>query len=374
MLDIKKILSRSWHILWSYRTLWIFGFILALAMGGGGGNGGGGNSSYPDRERSGVQTERGWDWQDLQGETPREKLSDAFRQMGEGLQRLQAQYPVEFRMGVAAAITFFIVILLLSLVTAILRYIAETASIRMVDEYEQTGVKVGFWQGWKYGWSRASWRLFLVNFLVHIPSLVMFVVFGLVTWWIISAALSGVESALIISLIAGIGLVFLFGFVTIVLMVALYVLRDFAWRLVVIENAGVLESLREAASLVKRQWKNVGLMWLVMLGLKIAWGIALFILVFPLLIVSIFTAVGGLLVAILPTLLTAGIASLLSAPDYWPWIFAAIIGLPLFAVVAFSPILLVSGWGLIYQSSVWTLTYRELKALETVAPAIAEVS
>ena len=109
-----------------------------------------------------------------------------------------------------------------------------------------------------------------------------------------------------------------------------------------------------------------------MLGLKIAWSIAFFILVFPLLIVSILTAVGGLLVAIVPTLLTAGVASLLSAPDYWPWIFAAIIGLPLFGVVAFSPILLVGGWGLIYQSSVWTLTYRELKALEAVAPAAIE--
>jgi hypothetical protein len=90
------------------------------------------------------------------------------------------------------------------------------------------------------------------------------------------------------------------------------------------------------------------------------------------LIVSIFTAVGGVLVAITPTLLTVGVASLFSAPDYWPWVFAAIIGLPFFFVVAFSPIFLVNGWGQIYQSNVWTLTYRELKALETVAPAIIE--
>jgi hypothetical protein len=71
-------------------------------------------------------------------------------------------------------------------------------------------------------------------------------------------------------------------------------------------------------------------------------------------------------------LLTAGIASLLAAPDYWPWIFAIIIGLPFFAIVTFSPITLVEGWGLTYESSVWTLTYRELKALETVAPLAVE--
>jgi hypothetical protein len=371
MFDIKKILSRSWHILWNYRTLWIFGFLLALAMGGGvRGN----NSNYSFNDSNRRQPDSKWrsDWEGLRGESFAEQMQDGLRQAGQELQKLQAQYPVEFQMVIAAVITAFVVILLLSLLTAILRYVAETASIRMVDEYEQTGVKVGFWQGWKYGWSRASWRLFLVNFLVHIPAFILFVILGLVTWWIVASALSGVRSALITSLIAGIGLAFLFIFVTSILMVILYVLRDFAWRMIALEDAGVTDALGNAFGLVKRQWKNVGLMWLVMLGLKIAWSIAFFILVFPLLIVSILTAVGGLLVAIVPTLLTAGIASLLSAPDFWPWIFAAIIGLPLFAVVAFSPILLVSGWGLIYQSSVWTLTYRELKALEAVTPAAVE--
>jgi hypothetical protein len=43
-------------------------------------------------------------------------------------------------------ITFFVVIFILSILTTILRYVAETASIRMVDEYEQSGVKVGFRQ------------------------------------------------------------------------------------------------------------------------------------------------------------------------------------------------------------------------------------
>lgn len=371
MFDIKKILSRSWHILWNYRTLWIFGFLLALAMGGGG-SGNNSNYSFNDSDRRQPDSEWRSDWEGLRGESFAEQMQDGFRQAGEELQKLQAQYPVEFQMVIAAVITAFVVILLLSLLTAILRYVAETASIRMVDEYEQTGVKVGFWQGWKYGWSRASWRLFLVNFLVHIPAFILFVILGLVTWWIVASALSSVRSALITSLIAGIGLAFLFIFVTSILMVILYVLRDFAWRMIALEDAGVMDALGNAFGLVKRQWKNVGLMWLVMLGLKIAWSIAFFILVFPLLIVSILTAVGGLLVAIVPALLTAGIASLLSAPDFWPWIFAAIIGLPLFAVVAFSPILLVGGWGLIYQSSVWTLTYRELKALEAVTPATVE--
>ncbi|MDO9302733.1 MAG: hypothetical protein Q7T89_15210, partial [Anaerolineales bacterium] len=172
MLDISKILKRSWHILWNYRTLWIFGFILALAMGG---NNFGNNNSYSANDGNNNNQQPGnsqHDWEGLRGDTPSEKLNDAFRQINEGIQQLRAEYPVEFRMGIAAAITLFVVILILSIVTAILRYVAETATIRMVDEYEQTDVKVGFRQGWKYGWSRTSWRLFLINFVTHIPALI----------------------------------------------------------------------------------------------------------------------------------------------------------------------------------------------------------
>jgi hypothetical protein len=371
MLDIKKILKRSWHILWNYRTLWVFGFILALAAGG---NSYGNDSRYTanDRQRDRIPEFHADGWQGLQGDTAAEKINDAFARVGAGIASLRAEYPVEFQMGIAVAITFFIVILLLSFVMAILRYVAETATIRMVNEYEQSDVKVGFRQAWKYGWSRASWRLFFINFIAHLPALFMFVLVVLVGWWIISAALGGVESALISSLVAGIGLIFLFGFVTTILMLLLYVVRDFAWRISVLEDKGVVESMRQAGALIKRNWKNVGLMWLVVLGLKIGWAIVFFVLMFPLLAVSILTAVGGLLAAILPTLAAAGIASLLSAPDYWPWVFAAIIGLPLFFVVTFSPIFLVGGWAEIYQSSTWTLTYRELKAIETVSPTPVE--
>jgi hypothetical protein len=378
MVNVTKILKRSWHILWNYRMLWVFGFILALTVGGSSFNRGGGtNNNNNNNRNNGNQNQPfnfqpGNDWRGLQGNTPREKLNDAFRQAGDAIQKLQAQHPVEFRMGIAVAITALVVLIILGIIGAILRYIAETSAIRMVDEYEQTGVKVGFRQGWKYGWSRSAWRLFLIDFIIHIPAFVLFVILGLVGWWIASAALAGVRSTLITALIAGVGLAFIAILVTVVLMVVLFLLRDFAWRITTLEGNGAMESLRMATALVRRNWKSAGLMWLVMIGIKIVWGIAFFILIIPLLIVSVVTALGGVVAAAVPTLLTAGIASLLAAPDYWPWIFAAIIGLPFFAVIAFSPILLVGGWGKIYESSTWTLTYRELKALETVTPTTVE--
>jgi hypothetical protein len=374
MLDITKILKRSWNILWNYRMLWVFGFILAMTVGGNSfGNRGGGSSSSANNDQNQPGQHRPFDgWQGLQGDTIKEKMNDGLRQAGAAINKLEAQYPVEFHMGIAVAITALVVIVILSIIGAVLRYVAETSTIRMVNEYEQSSLKVGFRQGWKYGWSSASWRLFLINFVVHIPVMLLFILLGLVGWWIISNALHGVESTLITSLIAGVGLSFIAILVTVVLMVVLNLLRDIAWRFTVLENADPMESLRLAANLVRRNWKSAGLMWLVMVGIKIAWGLAFLILIFPLLLISIVTAVGGVVAASVPALLTAGISSLLSAPDYWPWIFALVIGFPLFAVVAFSPILFVNGLGLTYESSVWTLTYRELKALETVTPTIAE--
>jgi hypothetical protein len=374
MLDITKILKRSWNILWNYRMLWVFGFILAMTVGGNSfGNRGGGSSSSANNDQNQAGQHRPFDdWQELQGDTIKEKMNDGLRQAGAAINKLEAQYPVEFHMGIAVAITALVVIVILSIIGAVLRYVAETSTIRMVNEYEQSSLKVGFRQGWKYGWSSASWRLFLINFVIHIPAMLLFILLGLIGWWIISNALNGVESALITSLIAGVGLSFIAILVTVVLMVVLNLLRDIAWRFTVLENAGPMESLRLAANLVRRNWKSAGLMWLVMVGIKIAWGLAFFILIFPLLLISIVTAVGGVVAASVPALLTAGISSLLSAPDYWPWIFALVIGFPLFAVVAFSPILFVNGLGLTYNSSVWTLTYRELKALETVTSMTAE--
>jgi hypothetical protein len=35
--------------------------------------------------------------------------------------------------------------------------------------------------------------------------------------------------------------------------------------------------------------------------------------------------------------------------------------------------MLVGGWNKIFSSSVWTLTYREIQALESVAPPAAEI-
>jgi hypothetical protein len=52
-----------------------------------------------------------------------------------------------------------------------------------------------------------------------------------------------------------------------------------------------------------------------------------------------------------------------------PWILAAAVGIPIFLLVVGLPILFVGGLVQVFKSSVWTLTYRELQAVEGMRPA-----
>ena len=76
-MDPVKILKRAWSILWSYRALWIFGLILALATARSTGRG----------SNNGVQYQQG------PGEPPPtpQSLQEAFRQAGQELEKLLHQ-------------------------------------------------------------------------------------------------------------------------------------------------------------------------------------------------------------------------------------------------------------------------------------------
>src|SRR5512138_907726 len=75
-MDPVKILKRAWYILWSYRALWVFGLILAIAAGSSTGRGN--NSRY--EQSSGQNTQV----------TP-QSLQEAFRQMQNEIHKLFEQ-------------------------------------------------------------------------------------------------------------------------------------------------------------------------------------------------------------------------------------------------------------------------------------------
>ncbi|HXQ33207.1 MAG TPA: hypothetical protein VN843_04220, partial [Anaerolineales bacterium] len=85
--------------------------------------------------------------------------------------------------------------------------------------------------------------------------------------------------------------------------------------------------------------------------------------------VVIVTAILAVLVAVLPFLLLVGAFSLFLG-GVLPWIAGGLFVAPLFFTLAFSPWLLLGSWQAVYTSTVWTLTYREIKALPALTAPV----
>jgi hypothetical protein len=358
-MDPIKILKRAWHILWSYRALWVFGLILALA--------GAGSSS---RNSSNSSSRYEANSQNSQQQPLPADMREAFKQVTQEMQKAfdeglsEVGIPKEdLNTLIWIAVVFVLFCVVLSIIIAIARYVAETAVIRMVDEYENTGSKMTVRQGFRIGWSRTSWRLFLINLLVNLPLILGIVLLLAGVGIAIFRSMSqGFQQPATFSIVAMVGIMFLFIFVVAIISIFLGLLRHFFWRACALENLGVRESLRRGFQMARENWKNVGIMWLVMIGLGIVWAIVsllAFVLTLPVVVV---TGVVGALVAVIPVLLAGGLTSIF-LHGWLPWIVGALFVLPLFFTIAFSPWLLLGSWQTVFASTVWTLVYRELKAL-----------
>jgi hypothetical protein len=360
-MDPVKILKRSWYILWSYRALWVFGLVLALAAGSSAGQGSNSGTRYEQSAGQNTQV------------TP-QSMQEAFRDFQREVNKLFEQGIPDMKISgqeLTALLWviggFILVMLIVGVVVAIARYVSETAVIRMVDEYESTSNKMTVRQGIRIGWSNTAWRLFLINLIVNLPVIALVLVLLIAGAGIYFAVVNGNANFAAISVVSTIVLVFITIFVVVILTILLHLLRNFFWRICVLENAGVRESLQRGFAMVLENWKNVGLMWLVMIGLGIVWAVAsiiLFIITIPVIIV---TAIIALLVVALPFLLLVGVFSLF-LNGILPWIAGGLFMIPLFFTIAFSPWLMLGSWQTVYTSTVWTLTYREIKALPAITP------
>jgi hypothetical protein len=208
--------------------------------------------------------------------------------------------------------------------------------------------------------------VFVTNLIVNLPG-ILFLLAALGTGAaIITAAVNGNLTFTPVVIVALIGLLFLSIFVVLIVSLVLGLLRPFFWRVAVLEDAGVGESLRRGWDMAREHWKNAGLMWLVMIGLGIVWLIAfaiLAILTIPVVLVT--AALAAALMAIPYLLLVSLFSSFLGGT--LSWIAAGLFVAPIFFPLALLPWYLLVSWQSVYTSTVWTLTYRELKTLPLLA-------
>ncbi len=328
-MDHMRILRRALNITLNYRVLWIFGILLALSTPRGGGNNGGegGNGGGAAIVPPGF---------------PNFHISQADAGVFIGL--------------VIALVCFAF---LLAIAFAILRYVSETALIRMVDDHEATGEKLSFSRGFRLGWSRGALRIFLINLIFGIGLLIVFVLLLVITLAPLLLWLTRNNVFGIIGTVATVGFLILFILVAIFVAVVYSVLKQFMWRAAVLEDLGVFAAIERGARLMWQRIGDVAIMALILFGLGLLLAIVIIPVVILLLMVGLF--IGGL-----PALMAGGITSLF-AQGALPWIVGLIIGLPIFFLVLVIPLLFIGGLAQVYTSTTWTLTYREALALEVGA-------
>jgi len=367
-MDTIQILKKSLSLVWRYRALWLFGALLALTVS---------NALWlgftPNREGGVMQNKIIFLVSTVY--FPGQGVTIDFRGLDGPVVRIEGLEPVRIQdlskvvslSDVWALLISIGVLVLISALLAILfRSTSQAALIRMVDENERNGKMVSVRRGLRLGWSRVAGKLFLIDLVIALPLILAFsLLFFLATSPLFLLGVgSGAESlvkVLGISLLTLAGLI-LFTILAIATAFILSITRPVMRQACAVDGLGVGASIRQGFSLLKIRFDKVFITWLVWLAIRFAWAILIIPAILILSPLLLFTMLAGIVIGAIPALLAAGIASLFVSPIF-AWIIGAIFGLPLFALVTFSPIIFLNGLVQVFMSSFWTLSYREFRPL-----------
>lgn len=342
-----QILKRSWSILWSYKMLWVFGILLAITAGGGGGNGANGvnNLNYDvSRNDFDIQSYR---------------FSPEVREMLGAIERYFTPEMLSIWIGVGVALVCLA--LIVAVIFTIVKYVSNVSLIRMVDGYQASGEKVGFRQGWRLGWGRPAWRLFLIDLAIGIPLvLIILALIGCAMTPLVATWAAGGEEPGWGAILSMVGLIFLLLFLVFLVSLAIGMVINLIRRSCVLDGNGVIESIRQGVKLFFGRFKDAFVMWLILAGIHIAY--AILIVPVALLLVGIGLVAGG----------GAGLAAYFALQAVASQLTAAAVavtlGLTIFFTLLGIPLTFLEGLRQTYFSTAWTLAYREL----TLAPPAVE--
>ncbi|MCB0196644.1 MAG: hypothetical protein KDJ65_32125 [Anaerolineae bacterium] len=306
------ILKRALSITWRYRPLWIFGFFLALCSGGSGGNGGGNfNTGGGDFGQPGDMPNMG---------------------------------AIDPNVIIAIVVGICCFMIVLFIVGIVVRAVTRTALIGMVRQITETEA-VTIRDGWRLGWSRSAWRVFLVGLVIGIPVAIVSIILMLLAFSPLLLILTEETALIVTAVIMTVGSFLCVILLLIVVSFVIWPIQELAWRQTVLDNKAVFDSIRDAFALTKRQLKDVFILCLLMVGLSIGWFFVFIIVVLP--------------VALITALILGGIPAALVYLFSNSWVGAAVAGGPLALIALVLVISFGSGLYLVLQSAMWTLAYLE---------------
>lgn len=368
-MDTIQIFKKSLSLTWRYRALWLFGFLLSLTVCSALWLPLAGSDQVPMENRIHFLVSTVY--------FPGRGVTIDFRSLEgpvvtiEGLEPSQVQELIkDVRLSDIGAllISIGVVILISILVANLVRYSSRAALIRMVDEGERTGEQVGVRRGLRLGWSRVAGKLFLIDLLLGLATILVisllfalgispFFLFGL------ESLTPSLASVIGISLL-GMGGLSLFLILIFIVAAVISITRPVMQQACAVDGSGVGASFIQGFRLLRTRFAEVIITWLVWQAVRLVWTFALIPVIILLSPVLLLSMLAGIAFGAVPGLLAVGIASLFVSPIF-AWMIGAVFGLPLFLVVTFAPITFLSGLVEVFKSSFWTLSYREFRPLES---------
>lgn len=317
-----ELLKRALSITWRYRPLWVFGFFLALCSGGGGGNGGG--NFNPGGGDFGQPSD-----------VP--NMSD-----------------IDPGLIIAVVAGLCCLILLLTIIGVIVRAVTRTALIRMVQQITQTEA-VTIKEGLQLGWSRGAWRVFLVSLVIGIPMFIVTIsllLLAFVPFFILmgSGEFTLIMGGFVIAMVAFLCVILLLFIVSLIV----WPIQELAWRQTVLNDKDVFSSFGDTFKLIREHFKDVFVLWLLMMGIGIGWGFVALLVVLP----------AALIVAFILGGIPAGLVYLITNSV----VGAAVAGGPLALIALIGIISFGTGLYLTFQSSFWTLAHLEWQSKDETPP------
>ena len=322
-----EIIKRAARITWRYKVLWILGILLALSSSNGPSN----SFTYTLNDNNGAMGGMG------QSMFPGWSFPDP---------------------GVIAGFVLLCCCLLAALVIVltVVQYVARTGLYRAVDQIEETSAAPTWREGLRLGWNNRALRMFLLDLLVGIAVFVVIMALLLLAASPLLLLLLFFENEAL-SIFGGVataGLLMLAILLIIVLAVFVSVLQQFWRRQIALDDRTIGEALSLGTQMARRKAGDVAIFWLLMVAIGIVFALVLIPLVIGLSLLG--GGIGfGLGYAVYGLTNSAG------------W--AVLAGLPIFIAILSIPLVLVQGVYLVFESSAWTLVYRDLRptrAIDTI--------
>ena len=309
-LDYGQLITRAFEITKNNRALWVFGFILALFGGLGF------NFTFPNFSFDNSSFRR-TDFDDI----PFRKISS-----------------IDPTTIILIIVAVAVLLLVIWLIAKLLQALANGALVDMVDKVDK-GDSITVKSGFKEGFS-LSLPLVGVSFTIWIPAIIGIILLGGLTIG------PGLFLLLAEYQVAGIILMILGGLLWIALIfiiaVASGVIGLYANRYLVLEDQGVIESIKSGFGLLRANLGQSTLLWLI----NMAFGVGQAIVGFAVLLV---------VVLVLSLVLGLPIALLALAVSKWLFILLAIPILLFIVAISFYAGLFQS-----FYSSYWTLAFKKM--------------